>query len=260
METAPNSVAAGCRLEGRHALVTGGTRGIGLAVVRTLAEAGAQVTFCGRKPAGIAAAIEELTDGSAVVQGVAANVSRTDDRQRLIDAAQSRFGPIDILVNNAGTNPYYGKIVESNDEVWDKTLDVNLKAPYVLSRMVGASMIERGRGAIVNVASVAGLEAAPMMGIYSVSKAGLIMLTKAMAREWGRRGVRVNCVCPGVIRTQLSETLWQDEHRAQAFLARKALGRFGTPQEVTGAVLYLVSDAASYTTGAVLQVDGGMVM
>lgn len=260
MENDSYDITAGCRLDGRHALVTGGTRGIGLAVVRTFARAGANVTFCGRKPEGITAAMEELATLSGQVQGVPANVSHADDRCRLIDAAEERFGPIDVLVNNAGTNPYYGKIVESDDGVWDKTLDVNLKAPYILSRMIGSGMIERGRGAIVNIASIAGLEAAPMMGIYSVSKAGLIMLTKSMAREWGRHGVRVNCVCPGVIRTQLSERLWKEDHRAQAFLDRKALGRFGMAEEVTGAVVYLASDAGSYTTGAILQVDGGMVM
>ena len=260
MENVSYDAAAGCRLEGRHALVTGGTRGIGLAVVRAFAEAGANVTFCGRKREGLTLAMKELAVFSEQVQAVPANVSQRDDLQRLIDAADERFGAIDVLVNNAGTNPYYGKIVESNDEVWDKTLDVNLKAPYALSRMIGTGMMERGRGAIVNIASVAGLEAAPMMGIYSVSKAGLIMLTKSMAREWGRYGVRVNCVCPGVIRTQLSEKLWQEDHRAQAFLARKAMGRFGTADEVSGAVLYFASDAGSYTTGAVLQVDGGMVM
>jgi NAD(P)-dependent dehydrogenase (short-subunit alcohol dehydrogenase family) len=164
------------------------------------------------------------------------------------------------LVNNAGTNPYFGPIVESEDWAWDKTMDVNLRAPYVLSRLVGKRMIEAGAGSIINVASIAGLEATPLMGIYSVTKAGLIMLTKVLAREWGPHGVRVNCICPGVVKTELSRGIWSDEKLLSTFEARKALGRIGTPQEVVGAALYFASDASSFTTGAVLQVDGGMVI
>jgi NAD(P)-dependent dehydrogenase (short-subunit alcohol dehydrogenase family) len=164
------------------------------------------------------------------------------------------------LVNNAGTNPYFGPIVEAEDWAWDKTMQVNLKAPYVLSRLVGAKMIDAGCGSIINISSVAGLEAAPMMGIYSITKAGLIMLTQVMAREWGRHGVRVNCLCPGLIQTKLSEGLWSDPRRLGALLSRAALGRIGTADELVGAAVYLASDASTYTTGAVLRVDGGMVM
>ena len=180
--------------------------------------------------------------------------------QRLISEAESKFGAVHILVNNAGTNPYYGPIMQSEDWAWEKTMEVNLKAPYVLSRALGAKMMEAGSGSIINIASIAGLQPLPRQGIYSVTKAALIMLTKVMARELGAAGVRVNCICPGVIKTRLSEALWRDERAAKASASLKALGRLGTTEEIVGAAIYFASDASSFTTGAVLQIDGGMVI
>ena len=155
------------------------------------------------------------------VQGVVAHVGKTEDIAALILAAETKFGHVNVLVNNAGTNPYFGPIVDSDEKAWDKTFEVNLKGPYTLARILAKKMMLAGGGSIVNIASVAGLEAAPMQGIYSVTKAGLIMLTKVMARECGRKGVRVNCICPGVIKTHLSETLWKDEERLKAILGQK---------------------------------------
>ena len=174
-----------------------------------------------------------------------------DDVERLIAAAEERFGPVDTLVNNAGTNPYYGPIAESEDWAWDKTMDVNLRGPYLLSRRVGVRMMAAGGGSIVNISSVAGLEAASGQGIYSVTKAGLIMLTKVMAREMGAAGVRVNCICPGVIRTQLSRALWDDEKTAKAWISRKALGRVGEVDELIGAadLLRLGGELVYYRCG-----------
>ena len=200
------------------------------------------------------------TDHSGNVLGVAAHVGKVEDIERLISAAEERFGPVDTLVNNAGTNPYYGPIAESEDWAWDKTMDVNLRGPYLLSRRVAVKMMAGDGGSILNISSIAGLEAAPDQGIYSVTKAGLIMLTKVMAREMGAAGVRVNCICPGVIRTKLSAALWDDEDAAKIWIGRKALGRVGEVDELVGAAIYFASEASSFTTGAVLQVDGGMVI
>jgi NAD(P)-dependent dehydrogenase (short-subunit alcohol dehydrogenase family) len=263
-------------MQGRNAIVTGATRGIGLAIARGFLDSGATVTLCGRKQEGVDAALADLAGGgtgddnsggdhscvdhSENVLGIAAHVGKVEDIERLISAAEERFGPVDTLVNNAGTNPYYGPIAESEDWAWDKTMDVNLRGPYLLSRRVAVKMLAGDGGSIVNISSVAGLEAAPAQGIYSVTKAGLIMLTKVMAREMGASGVRVNCICPGVIRTKLSAALWEEEKAAKEFLARKALGRFGEVDELVGAAIYFASDASSFTTGAVLQVDGGMVI
>ena len=247
-------------MKGRNAIVTGATRGIGLAIARGFLESGATVTLCGRKQEGVDSALTDLSDHANDVLGVAAHVGKVEDVERLIAAAEERFGPVNTLVNNAGTNPYYGPIAESEDWAWEKTMDVNLRGPYLLSRRVAVKMMAGEGGTIVNISSVAGLEAAPGQGIYSVTKAGLIMLTKVMAREMGAAGVRVNCICPGVIRTQLSRALWEDEKNAKAFIARKALGRIGEVDELVGAAIYFASEASSFTTGAVLQVDGGMVI
>ncbi len=247
-------------LVGKTSLITGGTRGIGLALARGFADARSNVVICGRKRQTVDAALESLQAFGSRVQGMVADVASADDLERLVhDTAQS-FGSIEVLVNNAGTNPYLGPIVDSDNWAWDKTFDVNLRGPYLLSRMVGRMMIDAGRGSVINVASVAGLEAAPMMGIYSVTKAGMIMLTRVLAREWGGHGVRVNCICPGLFKTDLSRALWSDDRRLQMFTARTALGRPGSVEELVGAAVYLASDASSYTTGAILQIDGGMVM
>jgi dehydrogenase/reductase SDR family protein 4 len=247
-------------LDGKHALVTGGTRGIGLAIAEGFLEAGAQVTISGRKQEGVDAALESLAPYTENLLGLASHVGKREDVDTLLTAARARFGEIGVLVNNAGTNPYAGPIIDSEDWAWDKTMDVNLKAPYVLSREVARGMIEQGSGSIVNIASVAGLTASPLQAIYSVSKAGLIMLTRVMASELGRQGVRVNCICPGLIKTQLSEALWSDPELEKSITNQKALGRVGTVDELVGAAIYLASEASSFTTGAILQVDGGMVI
>lgn len=245
-------------LDGKHAIITGGTRGIGLAIAGCYLEAGAKVTVCSRKQDGVDAAVAELN--SPNVQGFAVHVGKSADIMRLVETSQEKFGPANILVNNAGTNPFYGPILESTDEAWDKTMEVNLKGPYTLSREAAKVMVENGGGSIINIASIAGLMTSPKQGLYSVSKAGLIMLSKAMARELGRQGVRVNCICPGVVKTKLSEEMWKDPQVEQHFASMKALKRVGTTDELTGAALYFASDASSFTTGAVLTVDGGMVI
>lgn len=247
-------------MNNKNALVTGATRGIGLAIAKAFLDAGATVTLCGRKQEGVDAALAELTSAADRVQGVVAHVGSPEDVSQLLQAAEAKFGPVNVLVNNAGTNPYYGPIVDSEDWAWDKTMDINLKAPYVLSKHVAKSMIAHGGGSIINIASVAGLTASPMQGIYSVTKAGLIMLTRVMARELGRSKIRVNCICPGVIKTKLSEALWNDPKTEKASAAMKALGRVGETEEIAGAAVYFASEASSFTTGAILQIDGGMVI
>jgi NAD(P)-dependent dehydrogenase (short-subunit alcohol dehydrogenase family) len=232
-----------------------------LAIARGFLEAGANVTVSSRKQEHVDEALRELTSYESKLLGVAAHVAQPEDLERLVAATEDRFGAVNVLVNNAGTNPYFGSLVDSEDWAWDKTMDVNLKAPYRLSRLVARRMIAAGHGgSIINMASVAGLTASPQQAIYCVSKAGLIMLTRVLARELGPHNIRVNCICPGVIKTRLSEALWKDPHAEQQSAHLKALGRVGETEELIGAALYFASDASSFTTGASLQVDGGMVI
>ena len=247
-------------LSGRNALITGGTRGIGLAIARGFLDAGASVTICSRKQENVDAALSELTEHHSNIQGIAAHVGKTDDLARLVSRVEDRFGAVNVLVNNAGTNPYYGPIIDSEDTAWDKTMEINLRGPYLLSKLVAKRMITSDGGSIINVASISGQTAVLMQGIYSVTKSGLIMLTKVMARELGKHRIRVNCICPGVIKTRLSKSLWADPQREKQAASQKALGRIGTTDEVVGAAVYFASDASSFATGAILNVDGGMVI
>jgi len=245
-------------LAGRNAIITGSTRGIGLAMARGFLEAGATVTVCSRKQEGVEAALAELEDYRDQILGKTVHVGRRDSLEELLAATRERFGAVQILVNNAATSLYAGPIVDSTDEVWDKMMDVNVKGPYLLSKMVVKQMTDGG--SIINIASIAGLTALENQGIYSTSKAALIMLTKVLARELGRKNIRVNAICPGLIKTKLSEPIWADPQAAKQVTTQKALGRIGTADELIGTAIYLASEASSFTTGAILQVDGGMVI
>jgi NAD(P)-dependent dehydrogenase (short-subunit alcohol dehydrogenase family) len=249
----------GFSMAGKNSLVTGGTRGIGLAIAKGFLESGATVTIASRKQENVDPAVAELGNAEKVL-GVAAHVAKVADRERMIGAAEDRFGAINVLVNNAGTNPFYGNIADSEEWAWDKTMDVNLKAPYLLSVELGKKMMADVGGAIINIASVSGLEASTNQGIYSVSKSALIMLTKVLARDMGHGGVRVNAILPGLIKTQLSRALWENEEVLANTIKAASLGRIGQVDELIGAAVFLASDAGSYTSGAVIQVDGGMVI
>ncbi len=249
----------GFSMAGKNALVTGGTRGIGLAIAKGFLESGANVTIASRKQENVDSAVAELGNTENVL-GVAAHVGKSEDRERMINAAEDRFGSVDVLVNNAGTNPFYGNIVEAEEWAWDKTMDVNLKAPYMLSVGLGKKMMASGGGSIINIASVAGLRASTNQGIYSVTKCALIMLTKVLARDMGHSGVRTNAILPGLIKTELSRALWENEDILARTVRAASLGRIGEVDELIGAAVFLASDAGSYTSGAVIQVDGGMVI
>ncbi len=248
-------------LADKTAIITGGTRGIGLAIAQGYLDAGSNVVICSRKQENVDEGLSQLTGDESKILGVAAHVGQREDIERLVNTSEEKFGTVNVLVNNAGTNPFYGPIVESEDWAWDKTMDVNLKGPYMLSRLVAQRLIAAGSGgSILNIASVAGLAAAQNQGIYCVSKAAIIMLTQVMAKELGRKNIRVNCICPGVIKTKLSEGLWADPKAEKMSTSMKALGRVGETDEVVGAALYFASEASSFTTGASLRVDGGMVI
>jgi dehydrogenase/reductase SDR family protein 4 len=246
-------------LEGRVALVTGGSRGIGRAIALALADAGADVAICSRKLPDLESVAAEIEKKGVKSMAVASHVAKGEESKALVDKVKGEWGKIDILVNNAGTNPYYGPLLDAEEWAWDATMNVNLKGPFLLSQLVARVMKEQGGGSIINTASIMGIVPSEL-GIYSVTKAGLIMLTQILAKEWGQYKIRVNAIAPGVVKTRLSEALWKDPAKEKEAARSKALGYIGVPEDIAGAALFLASDASSYVTGEVIIVDGGEIV
>jgi dehydrogenase/reductase SDR family member 4 len=244
-------------LTGKTAVITGATRGIGRAITFALARAGAAVVVSSRKAPAVASTTDEIRAEGLEATGIVANVGRLDEAHALVDQAIAAYGGIDIVVNNAAANPVYGPMIDTTAEAFEKIMSVNLKAAFEISRRSLPSMIARGGGSVVNLSSIGGISPEPGLGIYSVSKAALISLTKVMAHEWGKHGVRANAICPGLIRTDFSATLWKNEAVAGHMIAELPLPRIGEPDDVAGLALFLASDAGSYCTGSVYMVDGG---
>jgi len=245
-------------LEGKVAIVTGGSRGIGRAIALGLARAGADVALAARKLDSLEEARAEIEATGRRALPVPTNVREPDALRALVAETVRGLGRLDVLVNNAGTNPVYGPIAELEERTWDVVMNTNVRAAWQLSVLAREAMLAHGEGgAIVNVASNAGVRPIPMLGAYSVSKAALIMLTKVCAKEWGADRIRVNCVVPGVIRTEFSRALWDDERNLARTVAASALGRVGDAEEVAGAAVYLAGPAASFVTGETIVLDGG---
>ncbi|MFE5285292.1 SDR family oxidoreductase [Nocardia sp. NPDC056611] len=238
-------------LTGRTAIVTGASRGIGLAVAKAIAAAGGNVVLTSRSQESADAAAAEV--GGAAL-GVGAHAADEPSARRCLDAALERFGSIDILVNNAGTNPSYGPVIDQDHARFAKTFEVNLWAPILWTGLAARAWMGEHGGAVVNMASIGGLVYEPNLGLYNASKAALIHLTKQLALELSPR-VRVNSVAPGVVRTKLAESLWK-EHEGQ-LNSSIAAARIGEPADVGSAIAFLVSDAASWITGETFVIDGG---
>ncbi len=246
------------RLQGRTAIVTGSTKGIGLGIARAYVREGARVVINSRVAGDCERVAGELRAGGGQAVPMPADLGRSDEARRLArDAAEAVGGRVDILVNNAGQP----RVVPSADLAegdYRHTLDLNLTAYFVLSQEVGRGMLARGSGSIINISSINGTIAFPQRLAYCVSKAGVNMLTKVLAIEWAAGGVRVNAIAPGYIKTEIVRTLAEQKILDEAVLARRTpMGRLGIPEEVAEAAVYLASDAASFVTGAVLTVDGG---
>jgi len=244
-------------LEGKVALVTGGSRGIGRASALALAGAGASVVISSRTQADLDKVADEIRAKGRSSLAVAAHSGKIEDSKNLVDKTMAEFGRIDILMNNSATQPYYGPMMDAEEWAWDKTMDVNLKGQFFLSTMVAKIMKQQGGGSIINISSLYGI--LPLdLGIYCASKAGLIMLTKCMAKEWGQYKIRVNTICPGVIKTKLSEQRWKEEEVGKEAANDCALLRLGEPDDIAGAVVFLASDFSSYITGESIIIDGGL--
>jgi NAD(P)-dependent dehydrogenase (short-subunit alcohol dehydrogenase family) len=246
-------------LTGKVIVVTGASRGIGEAVARACARAGAKVVLASRKQDGldqVAAAIRE--DGGTALP-IACHMGQPEQIAELFAKASGELGGIDGLVNNAATNPYFGPMVDISEAALDKTFEVNVKGYFFAARQLVTHLRERGApGTIVSVASVAGLRAAPMQGIYGMTKAAVISMTQTLAFELGGSNIRVNAIAPGLVETRFASAIVQNPSLRDHVVKRTPLARHAQPDEIAGAAVYLLSDAASFVTGHTLVVDGGM--
>jgi len=247
-------------LKGKVALITGASKGIGEAIAHTFAAAGARVVINSRKQEELDLVATAIRAAGGECTGIAANAGDLTACKMLIEKTVSLYGGIDILVNNAATNPVYGPVANCEEWAFDKIMNVNVKAPFELGKLALPIMKQRGGGSIINISSVAGITPDPGLGIYSVSKAALNMLTKVTAKEWGADGVRVNSICPGLIKTKFSEALWQNEKWLAHFVKELPIARLGTAEEIAGLALFLASSASGYCTGGIYTADGGITI
>lgn len=244
-------------LEGKVALVTGGSRGIGKAIALTLADAGADVVVSSRKLEDLELVANEIRGMGRRALAVTAHGRESEDIRKLVETIKNEFGRIDILVNNAATNPAMGPIVDMEEKMYDQIMNTNLKGYTLLSQLAAKLMISQGGGAIVNISSILGVTPGYGLGLYSISKAAIIMLTKSMAKELGEHNIRVNGIAPGYVQTSFSKALWSNEALMKEKLKDIPLKRIAQPEEVGRTVLYLVSEASAYVTGQTIIMDGG---
>jgi len=245
-------------LQGKVAIVSGASRGIGEAIALAYSAAGARVVVSSRKLEGVQAVAKKIEELGGDALAVSAHVGHPDQCHALIAQTVERFGQADVLVNCAGTNPYFGPMLGIEEGAYLKTFEVNLRGAFEASRAFAQHVIDRkGSGAIVSIASINGLRAAPLQGVYGMTKAAMISMTQTFAIELGPSNIRVNAIAPGLIETRLAAAITASESMTARFTERTALGRIGRPDEIAGAALFLASDAASYITGQCLTVDGG---
>ena len=255
-----NRIKPKFRLDDRVAIVTGSSKGIGESIARGLAEHGASVIISSRKQEAVDVVVDQFKADGLESIGIACHVGDADQRKELISQTLDKYGRIDILVNNAAINPYYGPLEGSDDVVFDKIMDVNVRAPFLLSNLAMPHMKKQGGGSIINISSVEGLLPGFGLGLYSVTKSSLIMLTKNQAKEWGKYGIRSNVICPGLIKTKFSQALWTNDQLAEDYTKAVPLGRIADPDEMAGLAVLLASDAGSYMTGGVYAADGGYLI
>ncbi|MEA1881869.1 MAG: SDR family oxidoreductase [Candidatus Marinimicrobia bacterium] len=247
-------------LSGKVALITGGSRGIGYAMAEKFLEQGADLIIASRTQKDLDEAAETLSKNGRNVLAVSVHTGDEISIQSMVKRGLEKFGGIDIVVNNAATNPHYGPLFTSDDAQWDKIWDVNVKGYYKVTKACVPSMIERGGGKIINLASIAGKHALPGMGIYCISKSAVIMLTKVLGQELAKSNIQANAIAPGFIKTKFSSALWMDEKVNEWVLKSIPQRRMAEPEEIAGIALYLASDASSFATGEVFTVDGGQTI
>ena len=245
------------QLKGKVAIVTGSSKGIGLAIARGFADNGASVVLSSRSKESVESAANQFQKDGLSVIAQSCHVGDQEQRVKLVKETVKKFGKIDILVNNAAINPVYETIENMPNEVYDKMFNVNVKAIFDLSNLCFPFLKKNGSGSIINISSVEGLKPSLGLGIYSVTKAAVIMLTKVQAKEWGKHGIRSNAICPGLIKTKFSKALWENKVLLNQVKNQLPAGRVAEPEEMIGLALYLASSAGSYSTGGIFSADGG---
>lgn len=253
-------------LKGKVTVITGGGRGIGQAIAFAFAKAGAKVVITSRKAQDLEATADEIKAFGGEAFPLPAHLGKTDEIKKMINTVVEKFGRIDILVNNAGASPAMGSVLESDERLWDTIMNLNLKGAYFVSQAAANIMVKQGGGKIINIASVDGFNPELGVSIYSISKAGMLMLTKAFANELISFNIQVNTIAPGPINTKMMNSHWGHLPPEEAQKAKEAVekmlpsGRIGNPDEIAGAAIYLASAASNYTTGAEIIIDGGLLL
>jgi NAD(P)-dependent dehydrogenase (short-subunit alcohol dehydrogenase family) len=249
-------------LTNKVAIITGASRGIGEAIVWAYVRAGASVVISSRKMENIGPVADQINqEFPSRAVGMAAHAGDQEQTQMLVEQAVKHFGRLDIAVNNAATNPHFGPLLTSEASHWDKIMEVNVKGYFWLCQAAARQMQKQGQGGkLINVASIAGLSPGAMMGIYSISKAAVIMMTRSLAVELGGDNIQVNALAPGFIKTKFSRALWDNPVIHDGLVGRTPLGRMAEPEELTGIALYLASSASNFTTGSVFTIDGGYTL
>jgi dehydrogenase/reductase SDR family protein 4 len=247
-------------LTGKVAIITGASKGIGEAIAQYYGAAGASVVVSSRKQESVEQVAGSIRSKGGKAIAATCHMGDLNAIQQLVDKTLEAFGTIDIVVNNAAVNPVFGPVVQTDEAAFDKIISVNVKGPFELAKRVYPILKEKKSGSVINMSSIGGLRPEFGLGIYSLSKAALISLTKTLAREWGDDNIRVNAICPGLIKTKFSEALWSNEKILNTLMKSLPIKRVGAPEEIAALALYLASDASSYTTGAVFTADGGFTI
>ena len=245
-------------LKGKSAIISGGSKGIGKAIAFTFAKAGANVVICSRKKDNLEAAVEEAKLQGLHIDSLKCNTSDASSITEVVDYTIQQFSTIDILVNNAAANPYYGPILNSEDSHWNKIYDVNVKGYFNFVKACSQVMINQKSGKIINVASIAAKTPLEGLGVYNISKAAVVMLTKVLAKELGSQNIQVNTLAPGLIKTDFSRALWENEETYNQIIKTIPQGKMGVPEDVSGMALYLASSASDFITGSLFTVGGGL--
>ena len=245
-------------LNNKTAIVSGGSKGIGKAIATKLAQAGANVVICSRKKENLDSAVNEAELNGLTLVPIECNTSNKESIQSVVKDTIEKFDRVDVLVNNAAANPYYGLILNSEDSHWDKIFDVNVKGYFNFAKACSETMIANNSGKIINVASIAAKTPLEGLGVYNISKAAVVMLTKVLAKELGIHNIQVNTLAPGLIKTDFSKALWENEDTYNKIVKSIPQGKMGSPDDISGMALYLASEASDFVTGSIFTVDGGI--